>query len=360
MLLKDVYNENFLQDFCQAILCFDKNFLVKDFLKITKNNWQDKSLKQRMRMISIAIEKNLSAKNYREKIFILRKTILEIPKNRNSSLAFIIFSDFVEVFGIEDFDFSMSALEFFTEFGSAEFAVRKFIKHDEDRALKFFKLWAKSKNFHVRRLASEGIRPLLPWGEVLLSFKKNPVKILEILEELKFDDEKYVKKSIANNLNDISKNHPEIILKLLTKWQKQGVDSGLIRHALRTLLKRGSPEALALIGINKSDTKFSIQKFALQKNIVKIGDSLAFNFTLDNQDLSKIRLEYLVYFLKKNKEYSKKIFQITTKNLSKGSFIFNKKHSFKDMSTRKHNKGFHMISLVINGTEFEKLQFELI
>ena len=295
--------------------------------------------------------------------FGLKQVAFTIPKHKTSGLALIIFPDFVEIFGLENFDESMDALEFFTEFGSSEFAVRQFIKLDQKRALEFFKQWSKSKNHHVRRLASEGCRPRLPWGEALQTFKKNPAPILPILENLKNDESEYVRKSVANNLNDISKDHPQLVLDLLKGWKKEEVRENLIRHALRTLLKRGDKQALALIDVdcNNLSEKILIENFSLQKESVEISQDLRFDFNLRNQVLGKkIRLEYAVYFLKKNGSHTKKIFQITTKNFAEGVFSFSKKHSFCDLSTRKHNAGKHLISLVVNGSEFEKIQFDLI
>ncbi len=361
MNLKEVYNPKFLQKLANTISKIDQKFRVKEFSSIADTkSWKEKELKQRMRAIVLELEKSLSPKSFRQKVEVLKKAVLEIDQDKSSSLALIIFPDFIEVFGEDDFDFSMSALEFFTEFGSAEFAVRQFIKLDKNRALEFFKKWAKSKNLHVRRLASEGIRPMLPWGEALVVFKKDPTEILPILEELKFDEENYVRRSIANNLNDISKNQPKLVIDLLRRWKKEKVSSALIKHALRTLLKRGNQEALGLIDVRDSKN-FTIQSFALQKTSIKISQDLVFDFVLENKEQNnKIRLEYALYFLKKNQSHFKKIFQITTKDFAEGKFAFSKKHSFREITTRQYNAGLHMISLVVNGIEITKLQFELI
>jgi len=355
MNLKEVYNQNFLEDLSKSIIDFDQ----KKFLKITSLDWQEKSLKERMRAISRAIDICfIETKNYQKKIEILKLAVNKISKNKNSSLALIIFADFIEVFGLDDFDFSMNALAFFTEFGSAEFAVRVFIKKNEKKAISFLKKWAISDNFHIRRLASECCRPRLPWGFALENFKKNPQEILPILELLKNDQEKYVKKSIANNLNDISKDHPKIVLETLKRWKKEKIDLFIIKHALRTLLKQGNSEALEIIGIKKQTAKnnqISITKFSLNKESITQNEKLIFSFWLKN-NLSKtlIRIEYAIYFLRKNCLHNKKVFQITTKNFDKGVFNFAKTHSFCDLSTRRHYKGEHFVSIIVNGVEFDR------
>jgi 3-methyladenine DNA glycosylase AlkC len=399
MQLKEVYNHEFLASLADVLLEVDKNFEKQKFLeKFEDQTWAQKELKQRMRAITNALGESLNQKDFSTQIEILKKAAVKIPKNKNSGLALIIFPDFVEVFGerqilkqVQDDDtgklnpnkpnpnklshpelvsgsvdilnICLNALSFFTEFGSSEFAIRKFLKLNQSHTLTFFESWSKSKNHHIRRLASEGCRPRLPWGEALQNFKKNPHDILPILENLKNDESAYVRKSVANNLNDISKDNPEIILKILTKWNEEDVDKSLIRHALRTLLKKGNKEALKIIGIdcNNLSENFTIQTFALQKAVINISQNLMFDFILENQAANnKIRLEYAVYFLRKNGTHGKKIFQITTKNFAKGVFKFTKKHAFRDMTTRKHNAGKHFISLVVNGVEFQKLQFDLI
>ena len=167
---------------------------------------------------------------------------------------------------------------------------------------------------------------------------------------------------MANNLNDISKDHPQLVLDLMKRWQRQKVRENLIKHALRTLLKKGDKQALEIIGVdcNNLSEKILIENFSLQKTSVKISEHLQFDFSLRNWvSDKKIRLEYAVYFLKQNGTYTKKIFQITTKNFAKGVFNFSKKHPFRDMTTRKHYAGEHLISLVVNGFEVEKKNFIL-
>lgn len=364
MQLKEVYNQQFLETLADTALLVDRQFSVQKFLELTcGKNWLEKELKQRMRAITLALDESLSGDDYLQKITILKKIAEKIAKDKFSGLALIIFPDFVEVFGTKYFDESMEALEFFTEFGSSEFAVRQFIKSDQKRAFKFLQKWSKSKNHHVRRLASEGCRPRLPWGEVLYGLKKDPSAILPILENLKKDELDYVRKSVANNLNDISKDHGQLVLDLMQKWRDENVRENLIKHALRTLLKKGDKTALKIIGVscNNLSENFAIQSFSLQKEVVKISQDLNFEFVLENKaSNNKIRLEYVMHFLKQNGSVSKKNFQITTKNFAKGVFRFSKKHSFRDLSTRKHYAGKHLISLVVNGVEIQKLQFDLI
>lgn len=366
MLLKEVYNQEFIDNILDCLKKFDPEFSSKKFLfEIKSSNYQNLELKERMNLLTQAINSGFINKNFQQKIEILKKVIVQIPQSRYLSLALIIFPNFVETFYEDesDFDFSLHALEFFTEFGSSEFAIRKFIKINSQKSLGVIEKWSKSKNYHIRRLASEGIRPKLPWGCKLEIFQKDPNPVIKILENLKNDDSQYVLKSVANNLNDISKDNPEIVLQILEKWQKEGINKFVIKHALRTLLKQGNVKALKIIGIasyNKN-SNFFIESFDLQKTTIKVGADLGFSFVLNNKSQSQnIRLEHAIYFLKNNNSHNKKVFQIISKSFNAGSFKFERKFSFKEITTRKYYSGKHFISLIVNGFELEKKEFELI
>jgi 3-methyladenine DNA glycosylase AlkC len=373
MQLKEVYDQKFFESLCQALKKAYPSFNQKKFLVLVLDkNWPQRELKQRMRHISICLNQALT-NSYPQNIEILKQTATLVKKDKMSGLSLVIFADYVEVFGLDDFQTSIAALEFFTEYGSAEFAIRHFLVKYKKPTLKQMLLWTKNKNYHIRRLASEGCRPRLPWGIALVQYKKNPQPILPILEILKDDSEEYVRRSVANNLNDISKDRPEIALDLAEKWLKNANDNlqKLVKHGLRGLLKKGDKRALQLFEIN-DDHQASIELFAikfarrfdLQKNLVKVGEDLEFSFKLINHKKIKIRqiirLEYAIYFLMKNGKHSKKIFQIIQKDLDEGEFIFTKKHSFRVISTRKYYSGEHRIGLVLNGVEIAIKEFNLL
>ena len=366
--LKEIYNQKFFSALCQSLKKSHPKFSEKKFLAlIFDNEWQKRELKQRMRHISYCLNQSLS-KSYPQNIQILKQTAADFPQDKMSGLALVIFADYVETFGLEDFSTSIAALEFFTEFGSAEFAIRHFLVKYEKPTLKQMLLWAKSKNHHIRRLATEGCRPRLPWGIALAKYKQNPTPILPILEILKNDQSEYVRRSVANNLNDIAKDHPKIALDLAQKWLKNADENliKLVKHGLRGLLKKGDQRALRLFAIH-GDHGGTIElfaiKFDLQKNLVKVGDNLeqnlSFSFRLINQKKNKIRLEYAIYFLMKNGKHSKKVFQIIEKNLDEGVFDFAKNHSLRLMTTRKYYSGKHKLALILNGVEVCVKEFDI-
>ena len=173
---------------------------------------------------------------------------------------------------------SIQCLERYTLYSSSEFAVRPFIINHEKRMLLQLLEWSNHENEHVRRLASEGCRPQLPWGKALTKYKKDPTVILKILENLKADSSLYVRKSVANNLNDISKTHPDLMIALVRGWYgKNRQTDWVVKHGCRTLLKMGNPEVLSLFGFQHSDTIVIADFFQSRKDI-RIGESLDFSF----------------------------------------------------------------------------------
>jgi len=361
MNLKEIYDQNFFASLAKSLGKFVAKFDEKKFFAlIYDENWEKRELKQRMSHVSHVLDQVLT-KNYQENIEILKKVAADVEiTSKHPSLSLVIFANYVEIFGLDDFETSINALEFFTPFGSSEFAVRPFFVKYPQETLKYFLQWSKSDNYHVRRLASEGSRPRLPWGIALQSLKKDPSPIIPILENLKDDESEYVRRSVANNLNDICKDNPEIALDLAKKWLKNPAKNTqkLVKHGLRTLLKSSNSEALKLF--NYVNVKNPVELFDLQNFTINIGENLDFKFKLRLENEAKLRIEYAIYFLRKDQKFSKKVFQITEKNFEKGDYFFQKKHSFRPITTRKYNVGKHKISLIINGDAVHSKDFLLL
>ena len=202
-------------------------------------------------------------KEYDKSITILKNTFLKM--NSKYTLENIIFQDFVEVYGLEEFKISMNALSCFTINSSSEFAIRQFILKYPDLTMAQMRKWAVDKNEDIRRLASEGCRPRLPWAISLAKFKENPQDILDILEILKDDESLYVRRSVANNLNDISKDNPQIVRDITLKWI--GIDKNrdwILKHGCRTLLKSADIQILNMFGF-KENKNLVIDNFVADK-----------------------------------------------------------------------------------------------
>ena len=354
-LLKNMYNRESLYEVAVAIQSVYNSFKVDEFIKSTMDEtWNNLELKARCRKISMSLGMYLP-EDYKEALSILEKSVTGFY------FAFF-FPDFVEVYGQDDinWDLSISALERNTEYWSSEFAVSAFIIKDEERMMAQMRKWSKHKSEHVRRLASEGCRPQLPWGQAISKFKKDPTPVLPILEQLKTDTSTYVQKSVANNLNDISKTHPDLVISIAKDWYgKNKSTNWIVKHGCRTLLKKGNRDVLALFGYDDT-TSINLQDFTLETTSISIGEDLTFSFNILAKKATKTRLEYGIDYIKSNGKRNRKIFKISEVSLKeneKKSYM--KKHSFADVSVRKHYPGIHSIAIIINGIEKDKLDFEL-
>lgn len=352
--LKNVYTKNYIKNLALKIKEHNNNFEIDDFINsIFDKTWQELELKQRMRYIAITLDKYLPF-SYEEQLKILKPVSKDFK-----SFESMFFQDFVEVFGLSDFDNSMKALEVFTQDSSSEFAIRQFILKYEDKTMNQMKKWSQSLNEHLRRLSSEGCRPRLPWAVALPLFKKDPRKVFEIIELLKNDKSLYVRKSVANNLNDISKDNPHLVIDFVKA--NLGVSKELdwiCKHASRTLLKRGDKNILKLFDFDKSG-HVDIVNFTCDKSVYT-NESLNFSFDLvSKESIGTIRVEYVIDYLKSNGVHNKKVFMISQNEIKSNSKKFIKKQSFKNMSTRKHYLGIHYISILINGEEIIKKEFLL-
>jgi hypothetical protein len=192
------------------------------------------------------------------------------------------------------------------------------------------------------------------------ALKKIPDPILPILENLKTDPSEYVRRSVANNLNDIAKDHPELVLKIVKRWLGKHPDTDkIIKHGCRTLLKKGDEHALILHGFN-SQSRAGVTTFSLSKKKIKIGDSLNFEFDFVNREKSatNFRLEYAIDYLTSTGKTSRKIFKITESNFLPGQPIsLQRKQSFRNLTTRKHFKGRHLLTILANGKKVAAKEF---
>ena len=361
-LLKNRYNGGFLHGLALRITAVYPSFQADAFVNgIMDETWDALGLKARMRRITVNLGRYLPT-GYEQALGILDKVIAGYPAGFND-FSFMFFPDFVEVYGQEErhWELSMAALERYTPYSSSEFAVRPFIMRYEERMMRQMAAWAGHGNEHVRRLASEGCRPLLPWGQALEGFKKDPLPVLAILEQLKADPSPYARKSVANNLNDISKNHPALVVKIAGEWYGKGERTDwIVKHGCRTLLKQGNRELLGLFGFADTDG-VRVGSFALGAASVFIGGDITFSFTIEAKKATGVRLEYAIEYVKTNGKRSRRIFQISELSF-KGNEkkCYTRAHSFADISTRKHYPGTHSVTLIVNGAERGTLEFEVL
>ena len=363
-LLKNLFNEKLIHEFSAILSKTTNNFDDESFKKAVLNStWKTLELKERMRHITHAMHIHIEGSFENQSTVILNSIIeMECNGRKEMSIEFMFLPDFIEVYGIDHLETSIKAMEKITQFTSCEFAVRPFVLKYPKEMISQMSTWSKHAHASVRRLATEGCRPRLPWAMALPFLKKDPTPILSILECLKNDTSESVRRSVANNLNDISKDNPEIVLKIAEKWKGKSLElDWLVKHACRTLLKQGSSDVMQLFGFG-SVTQIEIQNFRIDTPKVKIGASLEFGFQLKNNanKALKLRLEYGLYFQKANGSLAKKVFKISEKIYSENTTSkITRKQSFKIITTRKLHVGKHQVSIIINGQEFPKLDFDL-
>ncbi|MFN0120258.1 MAG: DNA alkylation repair protein [Blastocatellia bacterium] len=355
--LKDLFFTRItLTRLAEAITQADAGFDQAKYLALVFDDaWEARELKARMRHAAVCLGQTLPGSYAR-----VLKTLKQVaPQSRGFDG--MIFPEFVEVYGQNDWDRSLPALEYFTRFGSSEFAVRPFFHKDAARVLAYALRWAESADPHVRRLASEGCRPRLPWAMALPEFIANPAPLLPVLEKLKDDESDYVRKSVANNLNDISKNHPDLVMEICERWSGHSPRADwIIKHACRGLLKARHARALRLFGFGESD-RLAVTELSVEKKRLRIGEALFFSFTLQvgGETERKLRIEYMIDFVKADGRTSKKVFQIAEKSYAPGAYPLRRKQVMADLTTRKHYPGTHRLAIVVNGQECAMTSFEL-
>ena len=325
------------------------------FGQLYDDSWDALELKGRLRHASEALGAALPA-DYRKALGILMKV-----EGRHSGFDHLLFADFVERFGEDDYDASMAALEVLTR-SSAEFAVRPFLRRYPERAFARMLAWAGHESEHVRRLASEGCRPRLPWGTALRELKQDPAPILPILERLKDDPAEYVRRSVANNLGDIAKDHPDLAIGIATRWMAEDrARTPLVKHALRDLLKKGNRRALRLFGVGAKPA-VAVERLEVVPRRIAVGGTAALRVTLrsTSRRAQRLRLEYAITYARPGGRTARRVFKMADASLAAGAALdLARKLNFADRTIRTHHPGRHTVALVANGQEVRIATFTL-
>lgn len=362
--LKDLYSPEYFEKLCQALNRTIPGFSTPDFLKhIYDEDWEERALKERMYHIRRGLESYLPDKFEAAAPYLIALT--EDLRNgplAKTALEALFIPDYIENNGLSHPDLAIDLFEKITSFSTCEFAVRPFILQDQTTVLEKMQAWTAHSDEHVRRLASEGCRPRLPWAMALPPLKKDPMPLLPILDPLKADPSEYVRRSVANNFNDIAKDNPEVVLNTFEKWNGQSkLTDWIIKHGSRTLLKQGNPRALALIGYSGNEF-LKLSDFELEATQIDVGDYLPYHFQVENKsnEAAMTRIECGVYYLKANGQLSRKVFKIAEKELAgKSTERFERRQHFKPITTRVYYPGRHALSIIVNGEELVKKEFDL-
>lgn len=356
--LKNWFDEARYRHIADEVAALYPAFDREKFLELALPNLDSLSLMQRLRRTSESLHATLPAR-FPVALEILRALAPRI----NHSFVSLVLPDYVALYGLDHFDLSLEALRFFTPFGTSEFAIRAFLRQDLDRTLREMKKWTQDESADVRRLASEGCRPRLPWSFRLDALIADPSLVLPILETLKADPALYVRKSVANHLNDITKDHPDLVLGLLESWplETSPHTRWIARHALRTLIKQGHPRALAIIGAGEK-AEVQVSRFAVTPAHIRLGQKTAFTLGLESKADRPQRLvvDYAVHYVKKNGSTSAKVFKWKELTLEPGAAItLTRQQTIQDFTTRVHHAGHHKVEVFINGESLASAGFDL-
>lgn len=289
----------------------------------------------------------------------------EIPPTGNNGIAplrYLPHVFFVQKYGLDDFEAAMRAQFELTKRFSAESSIRAFLVKYPEQTYARLREWARNDDAHVRRLVSEGTRPRLPWAPRLRAFQEDPRPVIDLLDPLKDDPALYVRRSVANSLNDIGKDHPDLAVEVCRRWLKDASPGRewIVRHALRSLVKKGHRGALRVLGVaGKSSVSFANVRVP---SSVRIGGRLRFSFEIvsTGKRCQELLIDYAVHFVKANGGTRPKVFKLRRIELSPSAFVtLESTVSFKDMTTRKHYPGRHRIDVLINGVSHPLAEFEV-
>jgi 3-methyladenine DNA glycosylase AlkC len=356
--LKEIFNAARLQHIATEMTAVYPAFNAKAFLKMANDGLADLSIMQRMARVSESLHAVLPL-GYDESLGILRA----LAPRLNSGFVSISLPHYVAMYGAHDFEQSMDALKYFTTFGSAEFAIRYFLRSDLQRSLALMQQWSLDDNEHVRRLASEGSRPRLPWSFRLEQIQRDPTLAAGILDNLKSDASLYVRKSVANHLNDITKDHPEWVLDVIEGWSLENKHTAWIaKHALRSLIKQGNQRALAIIGAS-GKAEVEIIGVKVEPAVIRLGEKITLSFDVKSTvaESQRLVIDYAIDYVKANGGTSAKVFKLKALTLAGGGseFVSRGQH-IKELTTRKHYVGKHAVHIMVNGERLASTSFEIL
>jgi 3-methyladenine DNA glycosylase AlkC len=367
-LLKDQFNPNSIAQLADIFVDIEPQFQRQQFIAAALAGLEKLELKDRVQQVIHALAQVLPDDFAAAAPMLIqagqRLVIADNSAGWNHYLAWPLI-DYVSRYGQQHNAVALPALAKLTPLFTAEFAIRPWVKNQFEAVYPQLQSWTQHEDPHLRRLASEAVRPRLPWAEHLAALKSDPRPIIPLLEQLKDDDSDYVRKSVANNLNDISKDHPELLLDLCERWLTDSPSAPckwIVRRGLRTLVKQGNRQALALLGYQQ-DLQFSEKIFEVDKTVLRAGDTITLQLSLSSAMTQKqpLKIDYaLIYPLQQGKT-GRKIFSWTERQLSPEQVIsLTKRHLFTALSTRRLRSGKHHLKLLINGQCYARQTIELI
>ncbi|EJJ26063.1 DNA alkylation repair protein [Rhizobium sp. CF142] len=359
--LKNLLHEGLVGNMADRIAGNAPSFDKERFVRLATDGLAGLEMMERSALIRDALFTTLP-EDFPEAAAILKASLPTSGRAGLSGWMLLPVNQFIAARGPDHFDLGIDLLKGLTPHFTAEFGIRPFIHRDQQRALAIISGWIDDANHHVRRLASEGTRPRLPWAMRLPQLVRDPSPILPILTALMDDPEDYVRRSVANSLNDIAKDHPDLVAAFIAGHIEGATAERrwLLKHASRTLLKKGHARALANFGFGAAA---SLECNLLLANpAVLFGEGLDFEIRLRNAgDIAQsLMIDYAIHHVKADGSLSPKVFKWKTVTLEAGEdHIVQRRHAMRPITTRRYYPGEHRIVILINGTETASGNFVL-
>ncbi|EJZ19817.1 DNA alkylation repair protein [Rhizobium sp. Pop5] len=359
--LKNLLHEALVAEMGDHIAANAPSFDRSRFVALATDSLPALELMARSALIRDALFVTLP-NDFPEAAAILKASLPTPSRPGLSSWMLLPVNQFIAARGPDHFDLGLDLLKALTPHFTAEFGIRPFIHRDQDRALAVISGWVGDPDRHVRRLASEGTRPRLPWAMRLPQLVKDPAPILPVLTALMDDPEDYVRRSVANSLNDIAKDHPDLVAGFVA-GHIEGASTErrwLLKHASRTLLKKGHAQALANFGFGAA-TSLACE-LRLANSEVIFGEGLDFEICLTNtgETTQPLMIDYVVHHVKADGSLSPKVFKCKTVTLAPGqSQAIERRHAIRPITTRRYYPGEHRIAILVNGAESASQSFVL-
>lgn len=341
-------------------------FPVKKFTRDALAGYEPLSLTDRGRHITRALRAHLPDDFPKAVDILVRSSSQPSGRSVGSGMGSFLFMPhcfYVADYGLEHFDESMAAQYVLTQRFTCEFSIRPFLIKHTEKTLAQLRHWARDPNERMRRLVSEGTRPRLPWAMRLPAFQADPAPVIELLELLKDDPALYVRRSVANNLNDIGKDHPDLLASTARRWLKGATSerAWIVRHALRWAVKQGEPGALKALGFGQK-AEVSLMGARVSPARVPVGGKVKIEFDLANATdrAQDVMVNFQIHYVKANGATAAKVFKLKALSLVAGETArLHKTVSLREMTTRKHYPGKHQVDVLVNGAAMPLGAFHL-
>ncbi len=365
--LKDFFDAAVIDEIAARIKTRHRGFDAKSFRHGLLASFPDLTLMQRGRAIADALRARLPP-DYPQALDIILGSLPPPDDKWREGSGMAAFRhlpllNFVGAHGLEHPQLSLAALARLTGYFSAEFDIRPYLEQHYDLTMDHVRRWVHEPDWHLRRLCSEGLRPRLPWGLRLKRFIADPAPVLEIVEHLRADPHDNVRRSVANNLNDIAKDHPALAVATAQRWQSEDPAGtrDAVRHGLRSLVKHDNRDALALMGFD-FDIPATITGLTLGATRYQVGDTLSFGFELRNagKAAATFSVDYAIHWRNARGGQQPKVFKLSKPRLEAGANLrLEKRHALKPISTRRYHAGAHKLEILVNGQSLGEAEFDL-